>query len=119
MKTKEIGTNAGIIWTLVDKTGSLHVDEIRKKTKLDSESLFMALGFQKILVVEKKRRLWKLHQCEVALDRVSQLGCFVEIEGPDDEAITYVQQILELSHSPSIIKSYAQMIREKRNHCEM
>lgn len=45
MKTTEIGTNAGIIWTLVDKTGSLHVDEIRKKTKLDSESLFMALGW--------------------------------------------------------------------------
>ena len=45
METTNIGTNAGIIWKLVDKTGSLHVNEIKKETKLDSESLFMALGW--------------------------------------------------------------------------
>lgn len=45
METSTIGTNAGIIWKLVDKTGSLHVDEIKKKTKLDLESMFMALGW--------------------------------------------------------------------------
>ncbi len=45
MESSKIGTNAGIIWTLVDKTGSLYLDEIKKKTKLDTESLSMALGW--------------------------------------------------------------------------
>jgi len=44
METSEIGINAGIIWELIDKTGSLHIGDIKKKTKLDSESLYMALG---------------------------------------------------------------------------
>lgn len=45
MEASNIGVNAGIIWETVDKTGSLHFDDIKKKTKLDSESIFMALGW--------------------------------------------------------------------------
>jgi hypothetical protein len=45
METTSIGTNAGHIWKLVDKTGSLYVDEILEETKLDSESLYKALGW--------------------------------------------------------------------------
>lgn len=45
METSEIGTIAGIIWVLVDKTGNLHFADIKEKTKLDTESLYLALGW--------------------------------------------------------------------------
>lgn len=84
-----------------------------------AQRLLLALGYQEVLVVEKKRGLWRFSHCDVALDQVSQLGSFVEIEGPDDKTITDVQKRLELAHLPSIAKSYAQMIKEKSDLCEM
>lgn len=87
--------------------------EIETKDAERTQRLLFALGYEKVLVVEKKRRLWRFGHCDVALDHVSELGCFVEIEGPDDETITDVQKRLGLAHLPSIAKSYAQMIHEK------
>jgi adenylate cyclase class 2 len=83
-----------------------------------TQRLLEALGYQKILVVEKKRRLWRLGKCEVALDHLPQLGYFVEIEGPDSETIAEVQKRLNLAHVPSITKSYPQMIQENLNRGE-
>ncbi len=82
----------------------------------DSEStqkLLSALGYEGKLTVEKKRRLWRLGGCEVALDRLEVLGDFVEIEGPDDEKIIHVQKNLGLEALPHIPKSYASMITEQ------
>lgn len=84
-----------------------------------AQRLFIALGYHKVLVVEKERRLYRLGHCDIALDHLPSLGYFVEIEGPDDETIADVQKNLELSHLPSIAKSYAQMIREKFDRSEM
>jgi adenylate cyclase class 2 len=77
--------------------------------------LLAALGYKKVLVVEKTRRLWRFRGCEVALDHLPQIGDFVEIEGPDDEMIAKVQQSLGLAHLQHVAKSYAQMIAEKLN----
>jgi len=85
---------------------------------IDAEStqkLFSALGYKKVLVVEKKRRLWQLDGCSVALDQLPLLGAFVEIEGPDDETITDVQQRLGLADLSHIAKSYAQLTKEERD----
>ena len=65
--------------------------------------------------MEKRRRLWRLGGCEVALDELPTLGSFVEIEGPDDERITDVQARLKLAKLPHVAKSYAQMIMEGRS----
>ena len=83
-----------------------------------AQRLFMALGYHKILVVEKERRLYHWGHCDIALDHLSSLGDFVEIEGPDDETIAHVQKSLELTDLPSIAKSYAQMIREQLDRCD-
>jgi adenylate cyclase class 2 len=77
------------------------------------QKLLSSLGYQQKLCVEKKRRLWRLGECEVALDRLQELGSFVEIEGPDDKQIAQVQESLELADLPHIPKSYASMIIEK------
>lgn len=84
---------------------------------IDAEStqkLLSALGYEKVLVVKKKRRLWQLGRCEVALDHLPLLGDFVEIEGPNNEEIANVQQSLGLAGSPHIEKSYAQLTKEER-----
>jgi adenylate cyclase class 2 len=84
----------------------------------DSESmqkLLLALGYERVLTIEKKRRLWQLGRCAVALDRLSLLGDFVEIEGPDNEEIADAQQKLGLAELPHIEKSYAQLIKEEQD----
>lgn len=82
----------------------------------DSDSvqkLLSALGYEKALVIEKRRITWRLDDCVVALDQLPLLGEFVEIEGPDEERIAKVQRNLGLSDLPHIKKSYAALIRTK------
>jgi adenylate cyclase class 2 len=79
-----------------------------------TEQLFSALGYEKVLVVEKQRRVWQLGGCEVALDRLPLLGDFVEIEGPDEEKIATVQNSLGLTDLPHITESYASLVAKKQ-----
>ena len=79
----------------------------------DITDLFAALGYKKILEFEKQRRLWLLDGCEIALDTLPMLGDFIEIEGPDENAIAGVLQKLKLSHLPSIDQSYAKLMSNK------
>jgi len=76
--------------------------------------LLSALGYEEVLVVEKKRRLWQLGDCEVDLDELPLLGDFVEIEGPDEEKIVTVQKSLELTDLPHITESYASLVAKKQ-----
>jgi len=89
--------------------------EIEIRDAESTKKLLSALGYEKALVVEKKRRLWRLGGCTVALDQLPLLGAFVEIEGPDDKIITDVQQSLGLTDLPHIAKSYAQLTKEERD----
>ena len=75
----------------------------------------MGINYEKKMSIEKKRRLWRLGDCEVALDELLLLGCFVEIEGPDERTIADVQKTLGLSLLPHIQKSYAALMRKKRS----
>ncbi len=77
------------------------------------ENLFLAIGYQKSLVFEKKRRVYRLGGCEVALDEMPLLGNFVEIEGPDDKKIADVQKKLGLADLPNIKESYAGLMAKK------
>ena len=78
-----------------------------------AQRLLSVLGYEKALVFEKKRRIWRLGQCEVALDELPLLGSFVEIEGPDDKKIADVQKKLGLENLPHISESYATLMEEK------
>ena len=84
-----------------------------------TQKLLSALGYEKMLIVEKERRLWRFGHCDVALDHLPGLGDFLEIEGPDEETIANVQKRLGLAQLPSIAKSYAQMIKEKLNRSDV
>ena len=78
-----------------------------------TEKLLKALGYSRVLVVEKKRQLWRLRECLVALDQLPLLGNFVEIEGPDEEKIAAAQKDLGLANLPHIVESYASLVSEK------
>jgi adenylate cyclase class 2 len=98
-----------------EKSSFIKSQEIETEIS-DSESiqrLLSAIGYKKVLVIEKKRLTWQLGCCEVALDELPLIGSFVEIEGPDEKKIEDVQKKLELSELPHIKKSYAGLITDR------
>ena len=102
--------------------GARETDNFKKRRELEVEvsdadsaaELLSALGYEKALVVEKKRRLWRLGGCSIGLDELPLLGSFIEIEGPDDETITDVQSSLGVAALPHIAESYAHLVAEKQ-----
>ena len=75
-----------------------------------TEHIFEALGYYKRLIVDKQRTLWRLDGCEVCLDEVTQLGTFIEVEGPDEAVIESVLTELNLQNEPHIQDSYAALL---------
>lgn len=68
------------------------------------------LGFHSVLRYNKRRESWLLGTCRVELDEPPHLGPYVEIEGPDDEAIEAVRAALDLSHAPHEPRSYVALL---------
>ena len=101
--------------------GPKQKDDFKKRQEIEieigdadsAEELLSALGYEKALVFEKKRRIWQLNDCVVSLDELPLLGSFVEIEGPDGDSIADVQENLGLSDLPHIVESYALLMEEK------
>jgi adenylate cyclase class 2 len=78
-----------------------------------AEMLLAAIGYKKALAFQKKRQVWRLDRCEVALDCLPLLGSFVEIEGPNEKTIARVQKTLGLADLPHIADSYASLMERK------
>ena len=78
-----------------------------------AQKLFAELGYKQVLVIEKKRSIWRLGRCEIALDELPLLGSFVEIEGPEEDKIAEVQKNLGLAHLPHIVETYACLMAKK------
>ena len=107
--------------TFVTYKGPKQKDDFKKRREIEievgdgdsAEELYSALGYEKALVFEKKRRVWHLRRCVVCLDELPLLGSFVEIEGPDGHLIADVQKILGLSGLQHIVDSYACLMQQK------
>lgn len=101
--------------------GPKEQDDYKRRVELETEVsdaeatglLLEELGYVKALAFNKRRRLWQMQDCEVALDELPLLGMFVEIEGPDSKTIAQVQSMLGLSGSSPIMASYACMVAER------
>jgi len=101
--------------------GPREQDKFKKRQEIEikvdnadlTEKMLMALGLIKTVVVEKKRNLWQIEQCVIALDQVKSLGNFVEIEGPDDKKIADIQKALGLAGLTHIKVSYANLMAQK------
>ena len=107
--------------TFLTYKGPKQKDDFKKRQEIEieigdadsAEELLLALGYEKALVFEKKRRVWQLDDCTVSLDEVPLLGSYVEIEGPLGQSIADAQKRIGLSDLPNIIESYACLIQQK------
>jgi len=86
--------------------------EIQITNANDAQKLLLALGYKLMMTVQKKRRLWKFNECDIALDQLPLLGTYVEIEGPDAKTIDDVKTALHLDHLPHIKQSYAYLMEK-------
>jgi adenylate cyclase class 2 len=78
-----------------------------------AEKMVEALGYERRLSLEKKREIWQLDGCLICLDELPLLGKFVEIEGPDENKITQLQEKIGLGNLSHIPKSYASLMRKQ------
>jgi len=71
-----------------------------------------ALGLARVYLYEKHREKWRLGPCVVSLDELPQLGHFVEVEGPSEQAVAEALRQLGLEDRPMIGNSYLHMVAE-------
>jgi adenylate cyclase class 2 len=101
--------------------GPKQIDDYKKRNEIEFEvldfdpieKLLNALGYRRKLAFNKVRQVWEFEECEVSLDQLPLLGCFVEIEGDYADDIRLVQNKLELANCPNIFESYASLIDKK------
>jgi predicted adenylyl cyclase CyaB len=106
--------------------GPKQVDDFKKRKEVNLdvtdaravETLLEALGYQRALAFNKRRREWKLRECLVALDTLPLIGTFVEIEGPNSHVIENVQKMLALTDAPHVMSSYASLIDTELSRLE-
>jgi adenylate cyclase class 2 len=95
------------------QTGPLKTREEREllvASDTDAVALLHSLGYEQIFQFEKRREVWRLSDCEIALDEVPNLGRFVEIEGRSEAAIKILIQELALGGRPLIRESYVALL---------
>jgi adenylate cyclase, class 2 len=67
------------------------------------------LGLHEIIVYEKRRDVWRLGPCEIAVDELPDLGWWLEIEGPTAAAVAHAQAQLGLAATPPVRETYVEM----------
>jgi adenylate cyclase class 2 len=77
------------------------------------EKIFESLGYAKRLTFEKKRAVWQISDCIICLDELPRLGCFVEVEGPDEETISGMLKKLNLPDEPHVTAGYASLMENE------
>jgi adenylate cyclase class 2 len=62
--------------------------------------ILQRLGFQPVVIYEKRRAGYAVADCTIEVDELPRLGWFVEIEGPTEAAIRASQARLGLTDAP-------------------
>ncbi|MFP4052806.1 MAG: class IV adenylate cyclase [Phycisphaerae bacterium] len=70
------------------------------------QRLLGVFDMQPRLIIQKRRESFLLDDCRIELDELPNIGCFVEIEGPSESAVSAVQEKLGLGGRESICDSY-------------
>jgi predicted adenylyl cyclase CyaB len=67
------------------------------------------LGFRAVVAYEKRRAVWMLGACEIAMDELPQVGWFVEIEGPTVAEVDAVRDQLGLVGAAVEASTYVEL----------
>lgn len=71
----------------------------------NAREIINTIGCQEIAYQESKRELWKIGQVEITIDEWPFLEPFVEIEGPNEQAVQTVAKLLDFDYSQAIFGS--------------
>jgi len=77
-----------------------------------TRELLEALGFEITIAFEKRRFQWLLDDCSVCLDEVIEIGYFIEIEGPSEQAVSDALTKLQLTDAPHVTDGYAALLAQ-------
>jgi adenylate cyclase class 2 len=74
-------------WHFEKEGRANYADEYESNVENAKEirSILQALGFNKVVTVDKQRKSWNINEYEVSIDTVAGLGNFVEIEFKGDQ----------------------------------
>ncbi len=79
--------------------------------------ILQALSFEEVLIVEKKREVWKIGDIEICLDEIDGLGTFVELEFQAEEKERAEEELFKLACELGLedfeTRSYMELIIEK------
>ncbi|HWE02467.1 MAG TPA: class IV adenylate cyclase [Tepidisphaeraceae bacterium] len=84
--------------------------ELNVEGSAETIKLFESLGFAKTLSFEKRRESWLMDHCQIELDELPYIGNYVEIEGPDEQAVLRVRKTLNLSDRELIKYGYVAIL---------
>lgn len=109
--------NSSTVLTLKDKQAYAEVREAEElEVRIDNFEktfeIFKRSGFLVDMEIDKEREVWKHGGVEVCLDKVKDLGTFLELEGPREDIERVIKE-LKLENLPRITKHYGQLIEER------
>jgi adenylate cyclase class 2 len=84
-----------------------HVDDAEA-----AATLLAHLGYAEVIRYEKRREVWRLVDCEIAIDELPLLGWYVEIEGPDEIVVQDVRRQLNLGDAVPVDETYPHLTAE-------
>lgn len=90
---------------------------LRRREELETQvqgvdalmAILARLGLTERVIYEKRREIWRLEGCEVALDELPGLGSFVEIEGPDEQTVLNIRTQLGLERAEGVDATYVEL----------
>ena len=75
--------------------------------------IFQAMGLRETFRYQKRRAVWHVGECEVALDELPHLGWFVEVEGPTEKAVRACLEDLGLADESLVADDYIHLLTEE------
>jgi adenylate cyclase class 2 len=75
--------------------------------------IFEAMGLRETFRYQKRRSVWRVGECEIALDELPYLGWFVEVEGPTERAVRAGLEALGLADAELLSADYIHLLTER------
>jgi adenylate cyclase class 2 len=76
-------------------------------------AIFEAMGLRETFRYQKRRSVWRVGECEIALDELPYLGWFVEVEGPTERAVRAGLEALGLADAELLSADYIHLLTER------
>jgi adenylate cyclase class 2 len=75
--------------------------------------IFEAMGLRETFRYQKRRSVWRVGECEIALDELPYLGWFVEVEGPTERSVRAQLEDLALADAELLSADYIHLLTER------